>query len=149
MVQTLHDEHELIVDYLRRDAEAKHAAGAGRDRATSAGSAVEDRPTKARLVSAEKAAQRLPPKPAPEKTIVARDPEPLAPVLVVTATPLPPAEPAAAKVARSVGVVEAARDWVVNVSALPGRALALRLFDDNPTRPLPGPVSGLPLTHQD
>ena len=99
MFQTLRDEHELIVDYLRRDADAQHAAEAARDRPPPAAPAVEDRPNKVRLVSAEKGAPRPPPRPASEKAIAARDPEPLAPVLVVTATPLPPAEPAAAKAA--------------------------------------------------
>ncbi len=50
MFQTLHDEHELIVDYLRRDADAQHAAGAARDRAPLAAPAVEDHPNKVRLV---------------------------------------------------------------------------------------------------
>ena len=81
MFQTLHDEHELIVDYLRRDAEAQHAAGAARDPAPLPASGVEDRPRKVRLVSTDKAAPRPLPRPAPEKTIPAGEPEPPQPVL--------------------------------------------------------------------
>jgi hypothetical protein len=144
MVQTLRDEHELIVDYLRRDADAQRAAEAARDRPPPAAPAVEDRPNKVRLVSAEKGAPRPPPRPASEKAIAARDPEPLAPVLVVTATPLPPAEPAAAKAANHPGVVDSVRDWIVNVSLAPARALAPRLFfGDRPTPPVPVTVSDL------
>jgi hypothetical protein len=139
MFQTLRDEHELIVDYLRRDADAQHAAGASRDRAQPAAPAIEDRPNKVRLVSAEKAAPRPPPRPAFEKQSTARDPEPLAPVLVVTATPLP----AAAKAAGSAGVVDSVRDWIVNVSLAPARALGPRLFGNPPTPPMPVTVSDL------
>jgi hypothetical protein len=143
MFQTLRDEHELIVDYLRRDAEAQRAADASRDRTQPAVSAVEDRPNKVRLISAEKAAPRPPPRPASEKAIAAHDPEPLAPILFVTATPLPPAEPAVAKAAGSAGVVDSVRDWIVNVSLAPARALAPRLFGDRPTPPMPVTVSDL------
>jgi hypothetical protein len=142
VLQTLHEEHELIVDYLRRDADAALVRG------SPAAPAVEDRPNKVRTVSAERATPRPPPRPAPEKQIAARDPEPLAPVLLVTAAPLPPAEPAAARPARSAGVVDTVRDWAFNISALPGRALALRLFDDPPAPPLPLPV-GLQVSHED
>ena len=143
MFQTLRDEHELIVDYLRRDADAQHAAEAARDRPPPAAPPVEDRPNKVRLVSAEKAAPRPPPRPAFEKVIAPRDPELLAPVLAVTATPLPRPEPAAAKAAGSGGVVDSVRDWIVNVSLAPARALAPRFFSDRPTPPMPVTVSDL------
>jgi hypothetical protein len=143
MFQTLRDEHELIVDYLRRDADAQRAAEAARDRPPPAAPAVEDRPNKVRLVSAEKAAPHPPQKSAPEKAIAPRDPEPLAPVLAVTATPLPPAESVAATPAKSAGVVDSVRDWIVNVSLTPARALAPRLFGDRPTPPMPVTVSDL------
>ncbi len=143
MFQTLRDEHELIVDYLRRDADAQHAADASRDRAPPAAPAVEDRPNKVRPVSAEKAAPRPPPRPAFEKQSTARDPEPLAPVVAVTATPLPPALPVATKAAGSAGVVDSVRDWIVNVSLAPARALAPRLFGGPPTPRTPVTISDL------
>ena len=51
MLQTLHDEHELTVDYLKRDAEALRVANAGQDNAPAATpptSAVKVRPQKVR-----------------------------------------------------------------------------------------------------
>jgi hypothetical protein len=147
MFQTLHDEHELIVDYLRRDADAQHAAGAARDRAPLAAPAVEDHPNKVRLVSTEKASSRPPPRPAPEKTIAAREPEPTQPDLAIAAAPAG-AQSVAATSARGPGMVDTVRDWIVNVSSAPARALAPRLFDDPPTPPLPVPVSGLQFTHE-
>jgi hypothetical protein len=147
MFQTLHDEHELIVDYLRRDADAQHAASAARDRATLAASAVEDHPNKVRLVSTEKASPRPLPRPAPEKTTAAREPEPPQPDLAIAAAPAG-AQPVAVTSAGSRGMVGTVRDWIVNVSSAPARALAPRLFDDPPTPPLPAPVSSLQLTHE-
>ena len=140
MFQTLHDEHELIVDYLRRDAEAQHAAGAARDPAPLPASAVEERPRKVRLVSTDKAAPRPLPRPAPEKTIPAGEPEPPQPVLAVAAAPAG-AEAGAVTSAGSGGMVGTVRDWIVNVSSAPARALAPRLFDDPPTPPMPVPIS--------
>jgi hypothetical protein len=147
MIQTLHDEHELIVDYLRRDADAQHAADAARDRAPPAASAVEDHPNKVRLVSTEKATPRPPPRPAPEKAIAARDPDSPQPVLAIAVEPAR-AEPVAVTSARGAGMVDTVRDWIVNVSLSPARALAPRLFDDPPTPPRPVPVSGLQFTHE-
>jgi hypothetical protein len=144
LFQTLRDEHELIV----RDADANRAVDAARDLAPSVAPAVEVRANKIEPVSAKKAALRPIPKPASEKKIAARDPEPRAPDPAFVA---PPArgEPSAATAARSAGVVERVRDWIVNVSQAPAQALAPRLLDDPPTPPLPVPVSGLQLTHGD
>jgi hypothetical protein len=145
--QTLRDEQVLIADYLRRDANAKREADAARDRGPSAPPAVEDRPNKVRPVSAEKAAPRPPAKPQSEKTIAARDPAPPQPAPVVVALPAP-AEPAEAPAAKHAGVVGTVRDWIVNASGAPARALAPRLFSDPPTPPMPVPVSGPQLAHE-
>jgi hypothetical protein len=147
MFQTLHDEHELIVDYLRRDADAQNAASAARGRATLAAPAVEDHPNKVRLVSTEKASPRPPPRPAPDKTIAVREPEPPQPDLAIAAAPAG-AQPVAVPSAGSRGMVGTVRDWIINVSSAPARALAPRLFDDPPTPPLPVPVSSLQLKHE-
>jgi hypothetical protein len=147
MFQTLRDEQVLIADYLRRDADAKREADAARDRGPSAPPAVEDRPNKVRPVSAEKAAARPPAKPQSEKTIAARDPAPPQPAPVVVALPAP-AEPAEAPAAKHAGVVGTVRDWIVNASGAPARALAPRLFSDPPTPPMPVPVSGPQLAHE-
>jgi len=135
MFQTLRDEQVLIADYLRRDADAKRDADVARDRGPSA---VEDRLNKARPVSAEKAAPRPPVKP-PEKMIAARDSAPLELAPAVVAPPAR-AEPGEAPAAKHAGVVDTVRDWIVNVSEAPARALAPRLFDDPPTPPQPVPA---------
>ena len=137
VLQTLHDEHALIVDYLRRDADAKRDVDAALDRGSSGAPAGEDRTSKIRTVSAELAAPPPPSRPAHERQIAVHDPEPLAPALAVTAAPLPPpAKSVAAKSAGSAGVAETAREWAVNVSAWPSQVLALRPFDSRPTLPV-------------
>jgi len=137
VLQTLHDEHALIVDYLKRDVDAKRDVEAALDRGSSGPPAGEDRASKIRTVSAEWAAPLPPLRPAHERQIAVHDPELLAPVLAVTAAPLPPpAKSVAAKSAGSAGVVDTVREWAVNVSALPSQVLALRLFDSRPTLPV-------------
>ena len=144
--QALRDEHELITDYLKRDADAKRDADSIRGPAPPAAPVVEDRSIKIHPVSVEKAALRPPPKPAPEKKIAARDPEPPPPDLAIVA---PPARAEFIEVTAKVdpGVVGTVRDWIVNVSALPARALALRPFGQPPTPPLPVPGSDLQRIH--
>jgi hypothetical protein len=75
IVQTLHDEHQLIVDYLKRAAEAKQTASDDGS-ATAPLPPAKDSPAKRKAASWEKVASRAPPK--PEKT---QDPPPLAPAL--------------------------------------------------------------------
>jgi hypothetical protein len=87
IVQTLHDEHQLIVDYLKRDAEAKQTSGDD-------GSAppllrpAKDAPTKRKIIYGEKVSAR--PHPTPEK---AQGPLPLGPPLADS--PAPESRPAA------------------------------------------------------
>jgi hypothetical protein len=143
--QALRDEHTLITDYLKRDADAKRDGDSIRGPAPPAAPVapvVEDRSIKIRPASVEKAALRPPPKPAPEKKIAARDPEPPPPDLAIVA---PPARAEFIEVTAKVdpGVVGTVRDWIDNVSALPARALALRPFGQPPTPPLPVPGSDL------
>lgn len=77
IVQTLHDEHQLIIDYLKRDAEAREAMSEKRSqsRAEPAASAAKEGPAK-RVASGEKATPR--PRSNVEK---AREPSPLGPDL--------------------------------------------------------------------
>jgi hypothetical protein len=124
MLQTLHDEQELIVGYLKRDAEAKRFTAAEPERAPAspaATRAVKDGPAKVRQ------ALRPPSKMATAREIGAQDPMPLGPDLASLPAPEPPAHPqaiAANLVAEGTGVAGAARDWVVNVAQYPARALA-------------------------
>lgn len=64
IVQTLHDEHQLIVDYLKRDAEAKQVMSEAGSlaQAAPAAPAAKDGPAKPRAASGEKA----PPRPRPK-----------------------------------------------------------------------------------
>jgi hypothetical protein len=140
--QALRDEHELITDYLKRDADAKRDADSIRGPAP----VVEDRSIKIHPVSVEKAALRPPPKPAPEKRIAARDPEPPPPDLAIAALPAR-AELVEMTAKVDPGVVGTVRDWIDNISALPARALALRPFGQPPTPPLPVPGSDLQRIH--
>jgi hypothetical protein len=78
IVQTLHDEHQLIVDYLKRDAEAKQIASDEGSVAPLSPSLppMKDAPAKRKVVSTEKGSARLRAK--PEKS---QGPLPLGPVL--------------------------------------------------------------------
>ncbi len=157
VLQTLHDEHALIVDYLKRDADAKRAPDAAQSRASSAATA--DRPGKVRQALVGKATPLPPPRPEPEKSIAVRDPDappPGAALVVLPARPEPDAapEPVAARdssdlgAAKRAGVVPMIRDWIVDVAQAPARAIAPRLFDDPSTPPMTVPVVSLQVTHQ-
>ena len=140
MLQTLHDEHELTVDYLKRDAEALRVANAGQDNAPAATpptSAVKVRPQKVRTAAAEKTAPRLPSRPASETKMAAQDVLP------------PELEPSSSwpqvrflggdLVAEGSGAV---RDWAVSATLFPVRAFSARAFGDPLTPPRRIPVSG-------
>lgn len=157
ILQTLHEEHELIVNYLQREADLKRATDAAQSRAASAAAA--DRPGKVRQAPVEKATPLPPPRPEPEKSIAVRDPDAMAPdaaSVVRPARPEPGAapEPSAAPdlsdvgAARRAGVVHTIRDWIVDVAQAPARAIAQRLLDDPPTPPMTVPVVSLQVTHQ-
>ncbi len=120
IVQTLHDEHQLIVDYLKRDADTKQAT---RDegslaRAAPAVPAAKDGPAKPRVASGEKAAPR--PRPKMER---ARDPLPLGPDLASLPAPESPPAPASwieegSNMASAVGGFAVAA-WQYSGQALP------------------------------
>ena len=147
MFQTLHDEHELIVDYLRRDADAQHAAGAARDRAPLAAPAVEDRPNKVRLGFSREGLAAPAPKAGAEKTVTARDPEPLS-RSIVTAI----ASPAGFNRRASQPETPASSTrFVTGSSTFPWRRRGRWPRGSSripPTPPLPVPVSSLQLTHE-
>jgi hypothetical protein len=152
LLKTLHDEHDLIVDTLKRDAGPKRPE-ADRQRVTQPGAApplAETRSAKAGLALAAKPWPLPPPRPAPQKDPSAG--EPLALVPEATAFPSPashsaPAQPAddppAGWLGRRPGVVHAFRDFVINVALLPARALEERLPDGVPKPPLPVLDGGL------
>jgi hypothetical protein len=151
LLKTLHDEHDLIVDTLKRDAEPRRPE-AERERVTQPGAppVAETRPAKAGLALAAKPWPLPPPRPAPQKDPLAG--EPLALVPEATAFPSPashsaPAQPAddppAGWLGRRPGVVHAFRDFVINVALLPARALEERLPDGVPKPPLPVLDGGL------
>jgi hypothetical protein len=159
ILRTLHEEHELIISYLQRDADAKRAADAAQSRAASAATASADRALKVRQATVEKATPLPPPRPEPEKRIAVRDldaaaPGPASVLLPARSETVAAAEPSPAPdsgdlvVAKREGVVPMVRDWIVNVAEAPARAIAPRLFDDPPTPPTTVPVVSLQVTHQ-
>ena len=158
-MRTLHEEHELIINYLQRDADAKRATDAAQSRAASAATASPDHALKVRQAPVEKATPLPPPRPEPEKRIAVRDPDATAPSPASVLLPAPPEavaapEPSAAPdsgdlvAARREGVVPTVRDRIVDVAQAPARAIAPRLFDDPPTPPMTVPVVSLQVTHQ-
>ena len=143
MLQTLRDEHELIVDYLKRDAEALRVANAEQDNppaATPPVSAVKVHTPKVRTASAEKAAPRPPSRPASEMRITAQD---LSPPESEPSSSWPQIRfPGAGLMAEGSGVASAVRDWVVSAAHFPVRAVSARVFDDPPAPPRRIAVSG-------
>lgn len=151
VLQTLRDEHELVVDYLKRDAEAKRP-DADKVRAIEppyAPPPPESRPAKARLAVESKAWPLPPPRPAPEAVpgeplLLGANPTVTSPAS--TSAPPPDGWPAGWPIRRP-HVARAVRDFVVNVALLPGRALEAGLPDDWPRPPLPPLESSLTSSH--
>jgi hypothetical protein len=133
IVQTLHDEHQLIVDYLKRDAEAKQAMSdeGSPARAAPAAPVAKDGPARSRVASGEKAAPR--PRPKLEK---AQDPLPLGPDLASPPAPEPPPM-ADGLLAEGSNMASAAGGLVVAAWRYPGRALPKLTLADLPAAPWP------------
>jgi hypothetical protein len=129
VLQTLHDEHELIVDYLKRDAEAFRVAnGEPAPAAIPPVSAVKVRPQKIRSAAAEKVAPRPSSRPAPETRMAAQDllpPEPdfsSSPHIQSIGSDL---------MAEGSGVAGVVRDWVASAAQYPVRAFSAPVFDNS------------------
>ena len=121
ILQTLHDEHQLIVDYLKRDAEARQAMTDKESlaRAAPAAPAAKDAPAKPRVAFVEKPMPR--PRPKAEKP---QDPLPLAlgPDLAATPAPEPPPAPAGL-IAEGSNIAGAIGGFVAAAWRYPGQAL--------------------------
>ena len=132
IVQTLHEEHQLIVDYLRRDAEAKEAVSdEGSSARRAPGSvATKDGPAKPRLAQ-EKAARRARPK--VEK---AQDPLPLGPDLANLPAP-DSFLPGAGLIAEGSSMASAMGGFVTAAWQYPARALPSLSLADLPAGPWP------------
>jgi hypothetical protein len=150
VLRSLHEEHELIADFLkhRQAAEAKSAALA--ERAALAATAPlppEGRPNKPAAHIADKAAARAAPKPAPapEKKLAASDPLSLTPdfstLPPAAAAPTPEPGFSLRPGARALHVAGAMRDLVVDVASFPARTLAPRALDGAPTPPVRMPAT--------
>jgi hypothetical protein len=133
LLQTLHDEHQLIVDYLKRDAETKQAVSDAESlpQAAPAAHGAKEGLAKLRVASGEKAAPRSWPK--AEK---ARDPLPLGPDLASLPTPESPPMASGlmaegSNMASAIGGLAVAA-WQYPVRALPKLSLA-----DLPAAPWP------------
>ena len=133
IVQTLNDEHQLIIDYLKRDAEARQAmSGEGSQGwAAPTAPAAKDGPAKPRVASGEKAAPR--PRPKVQKAL---DPLPLRPD--IASPPAPESPPAAAGlIAEGSNMASAVGGFVVAAWQYPGRALPKLSLADLPAAPWP------------
>jgi hypothetical protein len=147
--RALSDEHELIIDLLKRDAETKRLTDAPEEDTLKAGkldAAVEERPAKARSVVAERILPQRSARLATDKKATARDPLPPVPTPTVAAsTPgavgegfIETAEPERHDV---VGVVGG---WAAKAAQLPARLLSAadRPIEYVPMLPRPLPVVG-------
>ena len=133
ILQSLHDEHQLIINYLKRDAEAKQAMSdeGGPARTAPAGPAANDGPARLRATSREKAAPRL-----RQKAKKAQDPPPLGPDLA--SLPAPDSPPVAAGlIAEGSNVARAIGGLVGATWQYPGRALPKLSLADLPAAPWP------------
>ena len=133
IVQTLNDEHQLIIDYLRRDAEARQVMSdeGSQGRAGPPAPAAKDVPAKARVASGEKAAPR--PRPKVQKAL---DPLPLGPD--IDSLPAPESPPIAASlIAEGSNMASAVGGFVVAAWQYPGRALPKLSLADLPAAPWP------------
>jgi hypothetical protein len=133
IVQILHDEHQLIIDYLRRDAEAKEATSdeARPARAAPAAPGAGDSPARPRVAFRERAGPR--PRPKSEK---AQDPLPLGPDLANLPAPEPP-HAAAGWIAEGSNMVSAIGGLAVAAWQHPGQALPKLSLADLPAAPWP------------
>jgi hypothetical protein len=132
IVQTLHEEHQLIVDYLRRDAEAKEAVSGdgGAARRAPATVAARDGLAKARLAQ-EKAARRARPK-------VEGAQEPLPPGPDLASLPAPDSPPlGAGLIAEGSSMASAMGGFVAAAWQYPARALPNLSLADLPAGPWP------------
>ncbi|MGA8585890.1 MAG: hypothetical protein WB715_19020, partial [Roseiarcus sp.] len=133
VVETLRDEHQLIVDYLKRDAQAKQATTdeGGPGRTATAASAVKEGPTRPRVASTEKTA----PRPRPKAETV-QDPLPLG--LDLASLPAPESPPAAANlIQEGSNIAGAVGGLVVAAWQYPGQALPKLSLADFPTASWP------------
>lgn len=132
IVQTLHEEHQLIVDYLKRDAEAKEAVsdeGSGARRAP-ASVAAKDGLAKPRLAQ-EKAARRARPK-------VESAQAPLPPEPDLASLPAPDSLPlGAGLIAEGSNMASAMGGLVTAAWHYPARALPNLSLADLPAAPWP------------
>jgi hypothetical protein len=146
VVETLRDEHQLIVDYLKRDAQAKQATTdeGGPGRTATAAPAVKEGPTRPRVASKEKTG----PRPRPKAETV-QDPLPLGPDLA--SPPAPESPPAAANlILEGSNIVGAVGGLVAAAWEYPGQALPKLSLADLPAASWPfGWTDGAFRSHSD
>ncbi len=147
MVQMLRDEHALIVEFMKRDAEAKQQTDAALEAVAKVKLALTEKAAERarRAVAAAPApvhAARLADKPAPEKKLaLAKEPLLLTPVAMAEPAPVQPmaAPPATAAPKPEPGVIARVRGVARDVVAMPGRVWSAvdGFFTDVTTPKLP------------
>jgi len=151
MVQMLRDEHALLIEFLKKDAEAKLQGDAAVEAAAKAKLALAEQAEEkmraaqqraAALAAARQAAAKVAEKadkPAEKKVAVREVKEPLQITPTVVAEAPVAAEPAMDKPKRDTGFIANVREVATNVIDLPGRAWSAttRWFDEISTPKLP------------
>jgi hypothetical protein len=144
VLHALEDEHRLIVDCLKRDADAKRAADQAGLAESPPLSPMKERP-KVRSASAEKRPPLPPQRPTLESEKPAREPMQLGPDLANLPHPAAPGYPQAIPavvMARSTEVAGAVRDWVVSaaLAAAPSPAAMVPAAPPSPAAAAPPAV---------
>ena len=144
VVETLRDEHQLLVDYLKRDAAQQATTDeGGPGRTATAAPAVKEGPTKPRVASKEKPW----PRPRPKAETV-QDPLPLGPDLA--SLPPPESPPAVNLILDGSNIAGAVGGLVVAAWQYPGQALPKLSLADLPAASWPfGWTDGAFRSHSD
>jgi hypothetical protein len=145
--QALSDEHELILELLKRDAEVKRVTDAAQEDGSKTGklgASAQERPARARIVTTERILPQPPARPTADKKLAAREPRSTVPTPVAVASTLGEVEERFVEeaVSENPDLVGGVRGWVANAAQLPGRlwAAAYRPLDEAPRPRMPGQV---------
>ena len=144
--QALSDEHELILELLKRDAEGKRVSDAAQEDGSKPGklgASAQEGPARARLVTTERILPQPPVRPTAEKKMAARGPRSTVPTpIAVASTPGDVEERLVEEAVSENPDVGSVRGWVANAAQLPVRlwTAAYRPIDEAPRPRMPGQV---------
>jgi hypothetical protein len=141
-MELMREEHALVLDLLKRQAEATRVANSAQENALEAkqlGAAADERAARARRASPAKAPPISAAKPIHQKEMAAGDPLPLAPPAPTADNAAAPAVADKPEPAGSSHVIGKLFEWARTAVRLPGRLLGAteRLIEDVPGTALP------------